>query len=80
MHAPLACSFGKFCHDPDNWLSNRVFKSYDDILDHCCFAWNKLIEMPWENYVYRNSRMGLSVLIRETWYNAQQAKSSCTTK
>ncbi|HJY49261.1 MAG TPA: IS630 family transposase, partial [Stellaceae bacterium] len=20
----------------DNWLSNRVFKSYDDILDHCC--------------------------------------------
>jgi len=30
----------------DNWLSNRVFKSYDDILDHCCFAWNKLIDMP----------------------------------
>ena len=27
----------------DNWLSNRVFKSYDDILDHCCFAWKKLI-------------------------------------
>jgi hypothetical protein len=21
-----------------NGLSNRVFKSYDDILDHCCFA------------------------------------------
>jgi len=20
----------------DNWLSNRVFKSYDDILAHCC--------------------------------------------
>ena len=20
----------------DNWLSNRVFKSYDDIVDHCC--------------------------------------------
>ena len=20
----------------DNWLSNRIFKSYDDILDHCC--------------------------------------------
>jgi len=27
----------------DNWLSNRVFKSYDDIVDHCCYAWNKLI-------------------------------------
>ncbi len=24
----------------ENWLSNRVFKSYSDILDHCCFAWN----------------------------------------
>src|SRR5438552_19162961 len=23
----------------DNWLSNRVFQSYDDIVDHCCFAW-----------------------------------------
>jgi transposase len=21
-----------------NWLSNRVFKSYDNIVDHCCFA------------------------------------------
>jgi len=31
----------------DNWLSNRVFKSYEDILDHCCFAWNKLIDQPW---------------------------------
>ena len=32
----------------DNWLSNRVFKSYDDIIDHCCFAWNKLVEQPWK--------------------------------
>jgi transposase len=31
----------------DNWLSNRVFQSYDDILDHCCFAWNKLVDQPW---------------------------------
>ena len=27
-----------------NWLSNRVFKSYDDLVDHCCEAWNKLID------------------------------------
>ena len=20
----------------DNWLSNRVFAAYDDIVDHCC--------------------------------------------
>jgi len=31
----------------DNWLSNRVFTSYVDILDHCCDAWNKLVEKPW---------------------------------
>ena len=31
----------------DNWLSNRIFKSYNDILDHCCFAWNQLIDQPW---------------------------------
>jgi transposase len=31
-----------------NWLSNRIFKSYEDILDHCCFAWNRLVDMPWK--------------------------------
>jgi len=31
----------------DNWLSNRVFSSYDDIVDHCCDAWNSLIDQPW---------------------------------
>jgi transposase len=31
----------------DNWLSNRVFGSYDEIVDHCCDAWNKLVEQPW---------------------------------
>ena len=23
----------------DNWLSNRVFTFYDNIVDHCCEAW-----------------------------------------
>ena len=32
----------------DNWLSNRVFSSYNDIVDHCCFAWNQLIDQPWK--------------------------------
>ncbi len=31
----------------DNWLSNRVFASYDNLVDHCCAAWNKLVEQPW---------------------------------
>jgi transposase len=31
----------------DNWLSNSIFKSYDDIVDHCTEAWNKLVARPW---------------------------------
>ena len=31
----------------DNWLSNRIFNSAEDIVDHCCDAWNKLIDQPW---------------------------------
>jgi len=31
----------------DNWLSNRVFSSYDDIVDHCREAWNELTDQPW---------------------------------
>jgi hypothetical protein len=30
-----------------NWLSNRIFPSYRTILDHCCAAWNRLIDQPW---------------------------------
>ena len=30
-----------------NWLSNRVFDSYDGIVEHCCHAWNKLVDQPW---------------------------------
>jgi transposase len=30
-----------------NWLSNRVFASYDALLDHCCDAWNRLVDQPW---------------------------------
>ncbi len=31
----------------DNWLSNRIFKSYEDIVALCCEAWNRLIDQPW---------------------------------
>jgi hypothetical protein len=31
----------------DNWLSNRVFLSADDLVNHCCDAWNKLEAQPW---------------------------------
>lgn len=31
----------------DNRLSNRVFKDYDDIVAHCCAAWNDRTDQPW---------------------------------
>ena len=31
----------------DKWLSSRILKSYEDIVDNCCFAWNKLVDQPW---------------------------------
>ena len=31
----------------DNWLSNRVFGSYEEILDLSSDAWNKLTDQPW---------------------------------
>jgi len=31
----------------ENWWSNRIFISYSDILDHCCFAWNRFTDQPW---------------------------------
>lgn len=29
-----------------NWLSNRVFETYDEIVNAACDAWNRLIDMP----------------------------------
>ena len=29
-----------------NWLSSRVFKAYDAIIDAACEAWMKLIALP----------------------------------
>jgi transposase len=31
----------------DNRLSNRVFRDHDDIVNHCCDAWNHLVDQPW---------------------------------
>jgi hypothetical protein len=32
----------------DNWLSNRVFDSYEEIVSQACDAWNKLVDQPWK--------------------------------
>ena len=31
----------------ENWLSNRIFTNYDNLVDHCCDAWNSLVAQPW---------------------------------
>ena len=31
---------------PANWLSNRVFETYDEIIAAACEAWNKLTALP----------------------------------
>jgi hypothetical protein len=31
----------------DNWLSNRVFRDHDDIVDRCRHHWNRRTEQPW---------------------------------
>jgi DDE superfamily endonuclease len=41
-----------------NWLSNRIFKSFDDIVDHCCYAWNAVIRPAIEDHVRRPKRVG----------------------
>jgi hypothetical protein len=45
--AKAAFQFSARCHR----LGQRhadVFKSYDDIVDHCCYAWNTLVDRPWK--------------------------------
>ena len=53
----------------DNWLSNRVFNGYDDIVAHCCAAWNDLIDQPWRIRSIGRRVMGRRVLINAGWYN-----------
>jgi hypothetical protein len=52
----------------ENWLSNRIFRTHDDILDHCCYAWNELLDQPWTIMSIGLPRLGPWVLIRKTWY------------
>jgi hypothetical protein len=53
----------------DNWLSNRIVKSCDDIVDHCCFAWNKLVDQPWRIMSVGVRPLGSWALINAPWYS-----------
>ena len=52
----------------DNWLSNRIFKSFDDIVDHCCEAWNKLENQTFGKSCPSVRAIGLPVMIDESSY------------
>ena len=63
----------------DNWLSNRIFKSYDDIVDHCCYAWNTLVDRPWQ-IMSIGLRQWAHELINETWYKALRLRGIASKK
>jgi hypothetical protein len=31
----------------NTWLSNSIFRTYNDIVDIACHAWNQLVDQPW---------------------------------
>jgi transposase len=41
-----------------NWLSNRVFDTYDAIIDAACDAWRKLVAQTEHDHINRNAEMG----------------------
>jgi hypothetical protein len=49
----------------DNWLSNRSFKSFEDILDRRCDASNELIDQPWPIMSIGTRDWALQILISE---------------
>jgi hypothetical protein len=60
-----------------NWLSNRIFKSFDDIVDHCCYAWNTLMDQPWKIMsIARRDSLNLRIGIRRTPFRPSVDSSS----
>ena len=41
-----------------NWLSNRVFETYDAIIDAACEAWRQAHRPARNDHLHRNARMG----------------------
>jgi hypothetical protein len=57
--ASLSRSCDRDCSSmPQNWFSNRVFKSFNDIVDHCYYAWNTLIDQPWKIMTVARRELG----------------------
>ena len=56
----------------ENWLSSRVLKLFNDIVDHCCDAWNKLVDQPWRIMSIGIRRPGLPVVISKSRYSTRR--------
>ena len=52
----------------DNWLSNRVFKSYDDLVDQLLCGVEQARQSALAHHVHRIAPMGAPVLINGTRY------------
>ena len=51
-----------------NWLSNRVFETYDEIIAAACEAWNKLTALPETITSIGMRDWGISVIHKGRWY------------
>src|SRR5208282_1899379 len=59
----------------ENWLSNRIFKSFDDIVGPLLRGLEQARRSTLADHVHRNARLGLQVLIIETWYKSDEARA-----
>jgi len=60
----------------DNWLSNRVFKSYDDLVASSLPSLEQLGRSALAYHVHRTTPMGSQVLINEIWYKRSQKRKA----
>jgi transposase len=51
----------------DNWLSNRIFKSYERYPRSLLLCLEPIPRSALENYVHRHPRLGSAVLTNENW-------------
>ena len=53
-----------------NWLSNRVFETYDAIIDAACEAWTKTDRLARNDHAQSECEIGrISVKSNSLWYN-----------
>jgi hypothetical protein len=54
-----------------NWLSNRIFESFDDIADRRCYAWNTLTNHLGKSCRSHTGIWPSSFTQSEDWYKSQ---------